>query len=282
MKNKIINTLYDLLSLILGSFLFAAAINMFIIPGDVVLGGATGIATVATRFTRLPAGVIIALLNLPLLIINARLYGIGFVARTAIGVSAVSVMTDTLTFLPVTVSDPLLCAIFGGIAIGAGTGLLFVRGYTTGGTDLIAWAVKKRSRKVSTGRIIMLCDLLIILALTLLSRNMISILYSAISLCTSAALTDWIIDGALSAKTVFIISDRYEKIADTITNDLSRGVTVLDGKGYYTQNKKNILLCVIKQSEIFVLKRIIESIDRSAFVFFFDATEVQGDGFEQK
>ena len=268
--------------LFLGAFLFAAAINMFIIPGNVILGGITGIATVVTRYTTIPTGIIIALLNLPLLVINARLHGIGFIARTAIGVSAASVMTDTFTFLPVTVSDPLLCAIFGGVAIGAGTGLLFVRGYTTGGTDLVAWAVKHRIRRISTGRIIMICDLIVILVLTLISQNAISILYSAISLCTSAAITDRIIDGSLSAKTVFIISDHHEKIADTISTDLSRGVTVLDGKGHYTKNKKNILLCVIKRSEIFVLKRIIDSIDRSAFVFFFDTTEVLGDGFDQK
>ncbi len=282
MKASVKNILYDTGIVIISSILFSASVNMFIIPGNIVLGGATGIATVANRILGIPVGLAILAVNIPLVLINAKLYGIKFLTKTVIGIAASSAATDIFTFFPVTIFDPMLCALFGGITMGAGTGLLFTRGYTTGGTDLVAWIVKHKWKRFSAGRVIMMCDFIIIASLIAITGNYVGILYSLISTYAFSVTVDMILDGASRAKAVFIISDSYRKIADTVTGKLGRGVTVFAGRGYYTNKEKNILVCVVKKNEIYAIKKIIEDLDPNAFVFFNDTGEVLGEGFEKK
>lgn len=282
MKAYIKNIFYDIGIIIISSVLFSASVNMFIIPGNIVLGGATGIATVVGRLFSVPVGVLIIAVNVPLVLINAKLYGSKFIIKTAIGIAATSAATDLLTFFPVTISDPILCALFGGVAMGAGTGLLFTRGYTTGGTDLVCWIIRSKWQKFSSGRIIMICDFIIISALTIVLGNYIGIIYSLISTYAFSTTVDVMIDGASRAKSVFIISERHREIAERITVEMGRGVTVLFGRGYYTNKEKSVLMCVVKKNELFAVRRIIEICDPGAFVFFNDTSDVLGMGFEKE
>lgn len=282
MKFSFKDTVIDVGTVAVGSFLFAAAVNMFILPGKIILGGATGISTVLNLLLGAPVGIVILALNIPLVLINAKLYGIKFFRKTIIGILSTSVATDLCTFLPITLTDPMLCALFGGISMGIGAGLLFTRGFTTGGTDLIAWIVKYRYKRFSTGKIIMAADFTIIAVIIIILGNYVSIIYSLIASYSFSAMVDLLISGSARAKTVFIISEKYREIGDKITDEMKRGVTSLEGKGWYTNSEKKIIICVVKPNEIFHIKSIISSIDKNAFVFFNDTTEVVGYGFEQK
>lgn len=278
---KLKNTVYDAAAILAGALLFSASVNMFIVPGKIILGGATGIASVIGSVFDLPVGVLIVAVNIPLVLINLKYYGIKFLFKTVIGVALTSAATDLITFFPVTISDPMLCALFGGMTMGAGTGLLFSRGYTTGGTDLAALFVRRKRKDIGAGRVIMICDFVIISVLTLVTKEYVGIIYSLVATYAYSVVTDTVIDGADCAKSVFIISECHREIASDITEKLERGVTVLDGRGFYTNEEKNILLCVAKKSELYELKKIIRERDDSAFVFFCDTSDVIGYGFEK-
>ncbi len=280
MRTSLKSITYDILTLTAGSVLFSASVNMFILPGKIILGGATGVASVVNRLVGIPTGVLILALNIPLLLVNAKLYGYRALVKTAAGIVATSLATDLLLFFPKTLSDPLLCSLFGGLSMGAGMGMLLSRGYTTGGTDLAASIIRYRYKRFSAGKIIMICDLIIIGTLVLISKEYVGIIYSFIATYSCSYVTDAMIDGTVKAKSVFIISDKHEKIASKITDTLGRGVTVLDGYGYYTSEKKRILLCVVRKNELFELKQIVCDADNGAFVFFCDTSYVMGRGFE--
>ena len=271
--------LWDSFSVLSGAVLFAMSVNLFYIPGNIVLGGATGIATLAHYFFHWRIGAVIMIVNLPLILINARLYGIRFCIRTLIGTAATSVLVDTLDFFPVTITDPLLCAVFGAIAMGAGCGIMFARGYTTGGTDLVAWWVRYYRPHFSVGKLITAIDFMIILAAALLLQSFESIFYSVITIYLFGHVVDYILSGYAREKLIWIISDSYRQLAGAVTDRMGHGVTILHGYGWSTGEEKQVMLCAVRKNELFSLKELIKSIDPSAFMMVSEATEIYGEGF---
>jgi len=266
--------------LLLGSFLFAVAVNLFILPGRVVVGGLTGISTVVHMLFHTPVGVVIMALNVPLMLIYGYNYGFRRLAKTVLSVIFTSVATDVITFLPITNEDPLFCSILGGACMGLACGILFTRGFTSGGTDLVAYVLKKRFKNISTGRFILIIDVMIIVGATLFTKNYIGVFYSLITTFVWTKVIDFVLDSTGKAKLVFVMSEKYKEISDQVTGELTRGVTVLDGKGWYTKQERPVLMCAVKRTEVFRLKQIIQSADPHAFVICSEANEVLGQGFD--
>lgn len=278
-NEKIKSVLYETGIVILGSVLFSLALNMFILPANIVLGGMTGIATVINMFFGAPVGVMIILLNVPLIIANTYFFGTGFLRRTVIGVAATSVATDILVFFPTTTTDPLICAILGGAVMGAGVGFMMTRGYTTGGTDLVACLVKLKLKRASMGNIIIIADIAIILGASLFTRDLSGIFYSLICTWSAGKALDFVISGSRRAGQAFIITDKPDGIVKLIFERLDRGATVLEATGAYTGEPKKVVMCVVPKKELFFLKQIIGECDPQAFVIIADAAEVSGEGF---
>jgi uncharacterized membrane-anchored protein YitT (DUF2179 family) len=283
-KDKKPLSVYDIIFetgiVVIGAVLFGMSVNMFLLPGDIIMGGVTGISTTLNILFGFRIGIVMIILNVPLLIANTYVYGIKFFTKTIIGILATSIAVEILTFFPVTIDDPLLCALFGGAVMGTGTGLLFTRGYTTGGSDLVGWLLKSRFKNISTGRLILLVDIVIVVGSAIALRNFKGIIYSMVSIYTFTFVIDLVLSGADRAKLAMIFSEKYKDIAHEITNRIGRGVTILYGSGWYTQEDKHIIMCVVKKSELFRTKSIIHSIDPAAFIIFTDATEVMGYGFK--
>lgn len=228
-KNRFPSLLYAAISLLGGAALYGISMNMFLSPGKVVMGGATGIATTVNfLFDRIPIGLTIVAINVPLLLLNMRSQGLSSMARTIVGITVSSVAIDMMTFLPVTVEDPLLCSVLGGITMGCGSGLMMNVGYTTGGSDLAAVMVAKKARRISTGKMILVIDAVIVIGSAAILRNYEGIIYSAIAVFTYSIAVDSVMGGADRAKMVIVISDSYERISKAITEDMDRGVTLLD------------------------------------------------------
>ncbi len=273
----------DIMFILLGSALYGSAIVFFLGPSGTIMGGATGIATtVNIFFPQVTIGTMIFVANVPLLLIGLRVFGLRILWRVIIAVFSTSLMSNLLEFIPFTVTDdPLLCAIMGGLLLGAGGGLLLSRGYNSGGSDLAAVMLRRTLlRAFSTGRIIFGLDLLIVVGSALLTRNYTGIFYSLIATYAYSFAIDYIIDGNKTAKMTFIISDKYEDIADGIFSELSRGVTLLNGLGWYSGSEKHVILCVVKPHELFRVKALVKRIDPAAFMILTDAKEVAGLGFE--
>ena len=281
-RNKYAKYLFDAAAVIAGAVLFSASMNMFLLPAGIVVGGMTGIATIINMFFGVPVGVMIIILNIPLILLNTRYFGKKFFVRTMVGIAATSVATDFITVFPVTVTDPLLCSLLGGVTMGVSLGILLASGYTTGGTDLVACLLKRKFRKLPTGTLIMASDLVIVGVSAILLRSFDGLLYSVISIFTMGKLADLMLDGSQHAELALIISKKPEETAKRISEKLDRGATLLDGKGSYTGEEKRVVMSVVGRRELFLLKEVVSEVDPDAFVIVCQAAEVLGEGFSDK
>jgi uncharacterized membrane-anchored protein YitT (DUF2179 family) len=187
---------------------------------------------------------------------------------------------DTLVLvLPAVEVEPLLAALYGGLLAGAGLGLVFLRGASTGGSDIAVRLVQLRCRSLSMGRVMLLFDLITVALTGIAYKDLNNALYSAVALYVSSIVLDAVIYGLDYSQVALIISDRYLEIVAAIDEKLGRGATLLHGSGAYTGTEKQVVLVALKKKQLPQLKEAIAEIDRNAFVIVQDAHQVQGEGF---
>lgn len=284
--------------LTLGSLLAALAVNMFFIPFQLTMGGISGLALIMVHlvpFLPLTIGAWIFIFNLPIFYLSYRQFGKLFTFKSFIGTFFFSACIDLTApfFTPLASeltrgADPdfLLISLVGGAAFGIGLAIIFIAGFTTGGTDVVAFLIKQKIKGLSTGVIIYIIDFLIISSNFILLENQATIsplrlgLYSFLALGITAKSIDFILEGLNVIRAAYIISDKAEEIAQKVLSELDRGITGLNGKGMYTKAEKTVLLCVLSTKEIIALKKLVSDIDPQAFVIVSPAHEVLGEGFE--
>lgn len=295
-NNKIFKSIKIYLWIIIGSFIAATAINVFLLPYKIAPGGVSGIATVVYYLSngRFSVGITMLALNIPLFLLGMRFIGGKFVVRTLFSTVFLSLVIDTTESISVTFvekfltrledvpsgPDLLLYSIFGGLLMGVGLGLVFKSGATTGGTDLAAKIVNHFIHRFTIGQILLFIDTAVIILAAVVFGSFQLALYAIVTLFVMSKVIDALLEGVNFAKSVFIISDKSDEIADKIMKDLDRGVTALKGKGMYTGNDKQVLLCVLNRGEIPALKEIVKSVDERAFITLTDIREVLGEGFQ--
>lgn len=270
----------DFFLLLLGGSLYAFALVVFLMPKGIIVGGVSGVATTLNILFELPVGMMILLINLPLVIANAFVSGARFMYRTLIGVVLTSVLTDIFAPLAPSESEALVCALLGGACLGAGVGVMFYLGVTTGGTDLAACLVKRRFKHISTGRLILVIDAMIIFVCAIALGNFDGILYSLVASITTAFSLDAAESGLVRSKMLIVITDRSEIVCSALSQRVRRGITLIDCKGWYSKEKKQMILCVVKRSELYYAKQEITQKDPEAFVVVSDIGDVFGRGFE--
>ena len=263
--------------IILGALIGGAAYPLFMTPNKIAPGGITGIATILNHLFQWPVGTVTLILNVPLFLISYRAMGRIFAFRSLVATLFFTLFIDVLPLQPMT-TDPLLGALYGGVMLGAGLGLIMRGGATTGGSDMVARMVNKRFQFISTGSFLFAIDFAVVVSAGFLI-GATEALYSLICIFLSARIMDTIIIGFSSNKACFIISSRWQEISDRIMRDMDRGVTQLTARGAYTGAERPTLLCVIGRSEIMALKRILREEDEKAIVIIVEAHEAIGDGF---
>lgn len=268
--------------------LFGMAYNMFLVPGGIFIGGAGGLATVLNILYGLPTGTMILVINVPLVLLFLHFYGFRASIKGIVGIVVSSVFVDVTAWLgifkpafPNPEENSLLYAIFGGIAVGAAVGLMFARGYTTGGSDLAALLIKLKFGRLPTSKLILVIDAAVVVISAVATRSYVAIFYSFIAIFMSSNALEIVTGGFEKTRLAYIFSGRYEEVADALTRDLERGVTVLDGMGWYTKESKKVILCVVKKNEIYSLKTLVRAIDPAAFMILGEATETIGEGFKE-
>ncbi len=284
-KNKIHSKTYYLLTdfsvWCLGAALYAVAVDCFSSPNDIAPGGVTGIATLINYLTNFPIGVMVLILNIPILIAAYRKFGVRFITRTLVGTLLASVFIDLGTlFLPVYTGDRLLASMFGGAFAGIGTGLILLRGATTGGTDILSRLLKIKFPHVSLGSFILIMNFVVMVLAGVVYGNIESMLYSAIVFVLSSRAVDYVVVGASKSKMLLIVTTLGDIIPKRIIADVGRGVTVLPVTGAYTGEEKKCLMTVARPNEVANIKRIVREIDPAAFVIMTEAGEVFGNGFK--
>ncbi len=271
----------DILIYILGGALYSVGINCFASPNSIAPGGLTGVGVIINHISGFPIGIFVIALNIPLFILGFKELGRYFLFKTIIATVIMSALIDiTAVFLPVYTGNTLLACLYGGMLTGAGLALVFMRGATTGGTDIIAKLVNRKFKFLSMGRVILLLDLIIIAASAIVFKSIESALYAIIMIFTSSRVIDSALYGADRGKMLFIITSKPEELSGAIMKSVSRGVTMLDGKGAYSNDVRHILMCAVRRHEAAKVHEIIKSIDSRAFIITTEAGEITGEGFK--
>ena len=274
----------DLLFFMMGSLLDAVSVKMFTAPNHIVSGGVTGLSVVCNYLFHTPIGVIAFLINIPIFIWAIVDIGYKLVAKTFVATLLSSLAIDLVGYVvPPYEGNLMLAAIFGGVLEGVGLALVFTRGGTTGGTDLVARLLGRRFRHLSMGKLMLGVDFVIITIAALAFRSMESALYALITIFVSTRLIDTILYGTDmgNGKMLFIISEKNAEIAQRILIELDRGVTALKSRGLYSGREGEMLLCAVRRYEVSKVYDIVHMSDPNAFVIVGEAGEITGEGFRE-
>lgn len=264
-----------------GALLYGVGFQFFFYHNGVLPGGVTGIATILNLLTSLPVGVTNIVLNIPLFLLAWRRFGIGFVIGSFVGMAGSSVFIDLFSLIDYVATDNImLAAIFGGVINGAGLGIVYRAGATTGGVDIVAKFLRVRFPYINFGTLVLILDVVIVAVYALLLHAMEAAMYSIIAMFVVSKMIDLVLYGLGTSKVCYIISDESDKLKEAITSQLDRGITLLHGEGAYTGKAKNVILCVIKKTQITQVRRIVKTLDVKAFLIVTDARDVFGEGFE--
>ena len=264
----------------LGSALFAAGFQFFLYPNSIIVGGVSGIAMIINYLVGLPVGIMTIVLNIPLFIIAWKHFGGKFIISSLVGMLLSSVLVDVLAVIDYSPTDDMLLAcLIGGAIKGLGLGLIYYAGATTGGTDIIAKFVRLRFPYINFGTIVLLTDAVIIIAFAAIFDRVEAAMYAVIAMFVVSKVIDLVLYGIDNSSVCYIISENSEQLVKDITDKLHRGVTILSGEGAYSHKDKQVLLCVIKRTQIADIRKIIKSIDENAFFIVSDAKNVFGKGF---
>lgn len=280
--NKYYEYFLDVVFCTVGSILYGISVTVFTAPNQIAPGGITGISTVLFYLFKTPIGTMIFILNIPLFILGLRFIGGSFIVKTIACTALTSVVIDVFTAfqMPVYHGDKLLAAVYGGVISGAGLALVFLRGATTGGTDVASRLLKLKFRHISMGRMMLIIDFFVIVFASIVFRSVDSALYAIISIFTSSRVIDSILYGSDNGKMAVIISKNNDLISKAIINDMNRGLTILKGKGYYTGAEREVIMCAVRRPEAAMLRTIIKKVDPNAFIIMCEAGEIIGEGFK--
>lgn len=266
--------------ILIGSFIFSIGINTFALANQLAEGGFTGIALLLHYLFGWSTGIVLYILNIPLFFIGYKVFGKQTMLYTIVGITAVSIFLELTNSWQKPLEDLLLAALYTGVLVGIGLGMIFRVGGTTGGVDIIARLFQKYLG-VSIGQVMLTFDFLLI-AVLIFIIGLDTAMYTLVAVFISSRTIDFVVEGMKASKAVTIISNESNTIAHTITKRLSRGVTIYHGTGAYTGKPKNVLYVVLAPNQLPRLKQIVLEQDVYAFVVVHDAREVVGEGFTYK
>lgn len=270
-------TVKDVIFLLIGSFVFSLAVNMFVIPIGLGEGGVTGISIILYYTTHLSTGVTNFILNGILLIVGYKFLEKKTIVYTMITIIATSIFLHVTEGWGLHLHEELIGMVFAGVLLGVGIGMILRVGGTTAGSAIIARILDKfLNWKVS--RALLIVDLLVVLA-SYFIIGIEKLLFTIVMLYITTKVIDFVIEGFDAKKAVTVISSNKNEVADQINEQLDRGVTILNGRGNYTKESKEILYVVINKQELIKLKKLIKKIDDEAFVIVHDVRDVIGKGF---
>ena len=292
MQNKFLSVLWDYTVMTVGAVVFSLAWVSFMIPNEVASGGLTGFCTIIQFATmgKIPVSYSFLVLNALLLLAGFLIMGKGFGFRTIYCILLTTVLFEVLPRLdfllalpghPLYISEKVLIPIIAGLLEALGISWIFSRGGSTGGTDVIALILNK-FWPISPGRVFIVLDVFIIASVLLIpGKGFQDMVYGYIAMITFSLMLDFILLGRKSTVQMFIFSSKYDEIAEYINSQMNRGVTVLKGMGWYSRNEKDVLLVMIRKTQVSEVTKMVKKVDPKAFVSISPVSSVYGEGFEE-
>ena len=273
---------FDWIYIVLGCALLAIGLDMFVIPNHISPGGVSGLSAALSTMIPVSVGTLSFILNVPLLIGGWRVLGFRQLSRTLVATVLLSVFLDLFAvLLPVYAGNILLASCLGGVLSGAGIGLLFLRGTSTGGTDLLSILLLRAMPNLPVGGLMLACDAAVVLIAVLVFRDIEIALYSFVVIFISSKVIDSIMDGANYAKVVYVITEHGEEMSRILNEKTERGVTILPARGGYTGRDKSVVVTVTRQNILAQTLTLIKMTDPDSFAFVVNAAEVHGEGFRR-
>ena len=276
MKINFKNFIKESIGMIVGCILISVALNMFFSPHTIAPGGLSGLSVVLSKVSGLSVSAIMLIMGIPLIFFSIKILGTKNAIKTLIGMLLLSLcisLTSSLSQVSVT-DDVLLAAITGAILLGLGLGVVFSVDGSTGGTDLIALMINKAIPSIPLSKCLVCIDGLVVMSSGIVNKNLETALYSAISLYVIVKMIDFDY-----SKCFIIITNEEEKLKEAIVNDIKRGITILDGRGGYTDSSKSVLIVAVNKKQEVHMKKLIKNVDKNAFIIVSKAHEVFGEGF---
>lgn len=277
---------------VIGCVIYAVSVVYFVAPMKFVPGGLTTLGMILHHFLEpvlpfLGIGAYTFMLNVPLFLMALKMLGAGFTFKTAAVAGIMSLSLDVVDRvfakfdLHYAASDEkLLAAIFGGLFCGIGLGLVFSRGVTTGGTDIIMRLIKLRFPHLTMGKLMLIIDATILLMAGLVYRSMETVLFSMIVVFLDSMGVDYVLKGHSDSKMIMIVTKNYDAVRSDILEEIDRGVTLLTATGGYTGEEKRVLMTVVRAPEVMRVRKIVARYDEHPFIIITDSEEVLGEGFK--
>lgn len=277
-KEKILDLIFE----VGGIFIMSLGIHCFLVPANIAPGGVSGMAILIQYLWGLPIGLMSFVINVPIFILSWRYLGKKYTMQSLGAVLLSSVILDYVVtpWVPMYTGERFLGSLFGGIFVGAGLGLVFLRGFSTGGTDAISFLLQRRFPHMPIGRTLMLIDGLVLAISVLVFHNIEAGLFGIVALFAQTKLIDSIVYGSEHGQMLLIVSEKNMEIKDKILVDVDRGATILKAVGAYTMEEKDVLLCAARKSQFGQIKRIVREIDPNAFFIVSEVSQILGEGFK--
>ena len=264
---------------VVGSVLYAASIGFFLDPNHLSAGGVAGVGQIVNEFVPIGTGILVLLLNVPILFLGLWKFGFRFFALTGLTLLISSPLIDVFAMHPLT-EDRVLAAIGGGALLGVGMGVLFRAGASSGGLDIITKVIRLAVPHLKTGVIFFALDAVIISASAIVFGGLDVALYATVGILISTFVMNYVLYGSDEARMVYIISNEPQKTADLLLEKLDLGGTFLNGYGAYTGKEKKVLMCVMRPKQLPAARELAASVDPSAFLIVAGVSAVFGEGFK--
>lgn len=280
-KKKIGKKVLGYVLMTLACFCYAVGISLFVEPNNIASGGVTGIAIILNKAIGGSTGIWFFVINIPILLIGMWKFGFKFLMSTVYCTTIISVFTDLLSRYgsPLT-NDVLVATIAGGMLTAIGMGGVFKAGATTGGMDIVVKLCKLKFPYMKTGSLFLIMDFLVVLASAVVFQDIDRAFYSAMEVFVTSTLLDLVLYGKDGAKLIYIISDKSEKIAARLLDELNIGVTYMEGQGAYSGREKKVIMCVTKKQIAPRAEEIVKEEDPNTFMIVSSASEIYGEGYK--
>jgi uncharacterized membrane-anchored protein YitT (DUF2179 family) len=279
-KKRVIKEVTQLVTITIGAIIAAFGLDMFLVPNAILDGGVIGLSIIAAELTNISMSIFLILFNLPFLYIGYRRMGLKFTLRTLYGVIILSVATAYLHHFDAVTDDLFLATIIGAVILGTGVGLVIRAGGALDGTEIIAILVSKK-RTVSVGQIVMVMNLFIFILAALVVFSWETAMYSIITYFIAFKMIDVVVEGMEELKSVTIISDVPEEIAEALLKQLGRGMTYIQGQGVFSNEPKKIIYIIVSRIELSTLRSVVNDIDPNALVAIENVADVSGSNFDK-
>ncbi|MBE7082329.1 MAG: YitT family protein [Clostridiales bacterium] len=287
-NKKALKYILNGLTIVVGTFLMGFAFNVLLDANKISPAGFAGLCSIVSNLIEanlgvaIPASVFYLAINAVLFFLSLKTMGLNFAINSAIGILSYSVFMEVCTFdigLDPTNPDLLLCAIFGGLIMGIGLGLVFRGKGSTGGSDMLANLLTKKFKFITVGNLVLVVDIVVLVLSYIAYGNLQFTLYSLVAIFIMTKVCDMIVSGVQGVRAYYIISHNHEKISKELMEQMHRGVTAFNAQGMHSGNKIKMLMILVTNSQAVKLRQIVGELDPSAFVYSTSVSEAMGNGF---